>query len=509
MGVVSPEAYSTAWLALVPAVDDPAQPAWPQAVEYLRTHQLEDGGWGEPHIYFAHERLISTLAALYALSTWKMRADDGRIARGVEAVCQYVDRLGSEPEKPVGFELLLPALLSKLEPFDLNLPPQLWSSELKQITAKKMSLIGKLDIDYSQPRTWWFSLEMLPEQQLAEIDPRILDSLGSIITSTTSTAAYLRALRVHGRDSSEAAHYLDHVLRISGGSGVGFCWPIEMFEIAWVVDAFMRAGANPRDQILSPLLRQLSQIWDTPPQGLAHSRYFPLNDVDDTAAGYYILRWAGLRPSEKPLLDYWHNTHFVTYADERTPSTSSNVHALSALRHHVSNPYHKKIAIQVTDWLRQQMDAYGQFNDKWHSSPVYVTSHAVTALLGWDDELAQRCINYLIEHQHESGGWGNEIPNQEETAHAVLGLIPAWKAGLLKDTLPLKRAANYFKKHKPMLSTERLWIGKTLYQPIGISLGTMNAAQSALMTFEGGEWAQPRYYEALSLPNLTLTQNRI
>src|SRR5512139_1275527 len=82
-GWLGTDAYSTAWVATVPDVYDPSRPTWPRALHYLRTHQLDDGGWGEPHIFFAHERTISTLAAIRALHLWKALPEDGmRIRRG-------------------------------------------------------------------------------------------------------------------------------------------------------------------------------------------------------------------------------------------------------------------------------------------------------------------------------------------------------------------------------------------------------------------------------------------
>ncbi len=501
LGLIAPEAYSTAWVAMVPDAADLSRPAWPQALQYLRLHQLEDGGWGESSVCFAHERLISTLAAILAFSTWQEPADAPTIAHGVEAIHRYVNRLAVEPEAPIGFELLLPALLSRLEPFGLNLPSTLWSDELKQITARKMSLIGKLEIDYTQPRTWWFSMEILPDDRLVEIDERILDKYGSIATATATTAAYLRALRQHGRDSARAAAFLNHVLNLGHG-GVGFCWPVEIFELTWVLDSFRRAGFAPTDREIAPYIKELARMYDAPPMGLSWSQVFPVNDSDNTATGYTVLRWAGLNPSMKPLLKFWDSNHFFTYLDERTPSVSANVHALMALRTSLSSYEHKQLAIRVTEWLRQQLDRHHQFNDKWHISPLYVTSRAISALAGWDDDLARRCVEFVLARQDRSGGWGSgERPSIEETSFAVLGLIAASQAGLLRDMSSLKLANQFLSKNSAQRPSARLWIGKTLYQPVGVTMGTVFAAQAALARHQAYHWSQ-----SYALPQLTVSQ---
>ena len=90
-GWLAADAYSTAWVAMVPDIHDISQPAWPQALEYLRAHQLVDGGWGEPKVFYAHERTLSTLAAIKALHLWNLPEDRSRIQRGIEALHYYAD----------------------------------------------------------------------------------------------------------------------------------------------------------------------------------------------------------------------------------------------------------------------------------------------------------------------------------------------------------------------------------------------------------------------------------
>jgi len=507
LGLISPEAYSTAWVALVPDADNLNQPAWPQALEYLRAHQLEDGGWGEPHVYYAHERLISTLAVLYALGTWDERQDDGRVERGVAALHKYVQDISSEPNEPIGFEILLPSLLDRLAPYHLEIPAEIWSEEIQKATKQKLLLIGKLEVNYNELRTWWFNLEMLTDAQLAQLDERILNEYGAVAGSLAATAAYLRALRLHGRDSVFAAAYLEYVLKLGKSGGVGVCWPIDAFELTWVLDSFMRAGVDPDTSMLAPLIKQLHQYWQAPPVGLSWSQSFPLNDADGSTTGYWVLRQAGLEPSHDVFSAYWGSDHFLTYRDELVPSVSANVHALTALRKNLISPVYKEMAIKVTEWLRQQMDADLQLNDKWHVSPLYVTAHAVTAFMGWDDDMAHRCTSYILDQQDENGGWGSsQYPNLEETSHAVLGLYQAWEGGILKEDWPLKRAAAYFQQHQYLSPTERLWIGKTLYQPIGVTKNTIHAAWTALSKLDLLHPAKPRFSHVSTKPFLKQSQ---
>src|SRR5262249_3714087 len=114
-GWMGTDAYSTSWVAIVPDQTDPIQPAWPQTLEYLRRHQLGDGGWGDLQIYYAHERTLSTLAAIRALAHWKSTPEDElRIEDGLRALHSYALAMLKETFAPGCFTLLLTLLCDDL-----------------------------------------------------------------------------------------------------------------------------------------------------------------------------------------------------------------------------------------------------------------------------------------------------------------------------------------------------------------------------------------------------------
>ncbi len=479
-GWLGADAYSTAWVALVPARDDPNCPAWPQALDYLRTHQLEDGGWGEPHVYFAHERTISTLAAIKALHTWQtLPSDARRIERGLAALRHYADNLAGEPHEPIGFELLLPRLRDDLIPFyGRDLPLDRWHP-VEVINGEKLALIQHLQPDPASPQTWWLSLEMLPEEHLARLDDSMLRR-GSIATAPAATAAYLAARRQAGEDSPGAARYLDWLLR-RGDGGVPFCWPAEIFEQVWGLDGFKRAGLDPRSQSIAPVVENLRRAWYRNTSGLSYNNIFPVNDGDDTLLGYAVLCWAGAAPSDdSPIMSFFNGDHFSAYVDERGASHSVNIHALSTLREQPGFP-HRDAAEKVSQWLIAHMKDDVIFDDKWHLSPLYSVAHAIPAFAGWDNGVASRCIDFLLERQRNDGGWGDLGPDTlEETAHCVIGLSYAYMQGLLSDDAALMKAGRYFEANAERRPVERLWIGKTLYHPRGIVEATLFSAKVIL-----------------------------
>ena len=480
-GLVTAESYSTAWLALVPAVGKAHQPAWPQALHTLRAIQLEDGGWGDSHVYYPHDRLISTVAALHTLQAWGHAQDAERIARGVAALPRYAQDLSDQWVDPIGFELLLPALVRQLEALGLRLPPEA-KVDVSAATQAKLQLVGKLEADPAQPRTWWFNMEMLPATHLAQFDPAILDRYGAVATSSAATAGYLRAQRLHGRDVLPAASYLSDVVRATKGGG-NVTWPIDVFELAWTLDNLRRAGANPQDPDIAPMIRRLATHWDTPPVGITWNQAFGVQDGDHPAVAYKVLRWAGLHPSDEPLLKFWDEQQGVykTYADEHGTSISTTIHGLIAFRDDPHNHQHHRIAVALTDWLRQRVRSRRGFQDKWHFSPLYPAARLYPVLVGWDDDLAQETLDLILSYQRPNGGWGcTTHANLEETALAVLALAEAHQRGVRSCATELRAARLFLAEKAAYLPTERLWIGKSLYLPLGVVQGVRYAAELAL-----------------------------
>jgi len=492
-GWLGPDAYSTGWVALVPRPGNPTEPAWPQALDYLRSQQLPDGGWGEPSIYYAHERTLSTLGAIMALHEWDPSNEDKeRIDAGLAALRRYAGDLAQEPHEPIGFELLVPRLRDWLAPeFGSALPHEAWAP-IDKLGAEKLAIIQKMNPDPSVVQAWWFSMELLPETQLVSLDDTLLDDNGSIATSTAATAAYLRARRRAGFDSPRAAEYLEQLVdRGQGGVPVG--WPFEVYERIWALDSFMRAKLDPASPEIAKIAETLPASWDLNEPGFSYSDAFPINDGDDTLVGFAILNWAGFDVRSEPVLEFWDTDHFRTYLDERGASVSVNIHALAALRSQPGFP-HEDLALTVTEWLKERRRPDTLFADKWHLSPCYLVAHAIPAFAGWEDAIARECIDFLLDHQRADGGWGwFEHSTLEETSHSVLGLSFALEQGLLENDAPLRRAARFFAANAGQKPTERLWIGKTLYCPEGIVEATLVAAKASLERL--GVWRKPQSEE--------------
>ncbi|KAL2472335.1 Ent-kaur-16-ene synthase [Abeliophyllum distichum] len=64
--------YDTAWVAMVPSLETPNKPYFPQCLDWIMEHQQKDGSWGPNPIHpsLVKDSLSCTFACLLALRKW-------------------------------------------------------------------------------------------------------------------------------------------------------------------------------------------------------------------------------------------------------------------------------------------------------------------------------------------------------------------------------------------------------------------------------------------------------
>lgn len=480
-GLSGSDAMSTARVALVPQNGDVERPAWPQALDALRRLQLPDGGWGEGHVYNAYDRFGCTLTALRTLQEWECSEDVERIERGRAILDVYARDLGREDRDPVGFEFIIDRLLQDLRdlgaPIAVELPDTLAATR-----AQRLAHLGTLSVDPSRPRSWWFSMECLPEATLAKLDPSMVNEEAGLVTSTGATAAYLRAVRLAGGDNIAAASYLDKIVK-EGGGGVGFSRPLDTFQTIWSVDAFLKVGVSANDPLIRPSIEELRRLWGARRGAISFSPYFPVADGDDIVVAYSVLRQAGYDLIEDPFKGYWNGRLMESYPGERTSSISVNIHALQALKDSGwRGKVYEDMAEPILRWLRPWLTSDAPLVDPWHVSPVYLLSHGICTLKHFDQSMADRCVERLLNSQEPDGGWGGAgVCTEEETALGTIGLLDAYRGGMLKDSEPLRKAGVFLARNRSESGARpRLWLAKSLYLPVNMVEAFIEAARIGL-----------------------------
>ena len=84
LGEISVSAYDTAWVGLVPSLDDPTSPQFPKSLDWITKNQFPDGSWGNEDLFLAYDRVCSTLACVVALKTWSVGHD--KVQRGKPSI---------------------------------------------------------------------------------------------------------------------------------------------------------------------------------------------------------------------------------------------------------------------------------------------------------------------------------------------------------------------------------------------------------------------------------------
>ncbi|MDX8036155.1 prenyltransferase/squalene oxidase repeat-containing protein [Lentzea sp. BCCO 10_0856] len=394
---VSPSVYETGRLvALAPWLK-----GHHARVRYLLDAQHPDGTWGGPGEY----ALVPTLSAVDALG----RHPAAR--RGLQALRKLLSRPLKLPDT-VAVELIVPALAERL---GLRTP----------LDPRPLHVLRHRPL----PEKLWHTLEIFGPR------PEVRAVGGIVAASPAATAVQLRGPR-----PGDSLDYLEAVQHRHGGpvpAGV----PVPLFERSWIIVALKSAGLDVPDPMAGRLQAAFTEA------GAAGGPGLPA-DADDTATALHALALCDSpRPTE--VLDrYREARHFACFPNERTPSTSTNAHALQALGHDR----------QLEEWLRDMQQRGGYWLDKWHASPYYATACVTNALRG-----NEKAADWVLATQRRDGSWGRWEGTYEETAYAIR--ILSWSRQDVSEAMG--RGAKFVqdwgdRPHPP------LWHDKDLYTPTRI-----------------------------------------
>lgn len=453
-------AYDTAWVASLPAPENPHQPAFAEAFEWLRTHQLPDGSWGA-EIPYSHDRVLSTLMALLTLAKWDNGAGiPAQIDAGIRAIWRHFNELKRQTD-PVGFELLLPTLLDQAKERGFQLPYGAFE-QYRTRRQQKLELIP-LDLLYSRDVTSAFSMEFLgKELDTARLRHGLQEDNGSIATSPSATSYFLM-----NRWAPDAMSYIGQIVERTRGA-IPASAPVEIFERSWALNnIYLVKGEFPSEALTH--LDALEAVWT--PQGVGHSRFYSPADLDDSALVAAALARAGRRPNPEGLFQFETDDHFLCYAYERGLSVGVHVHLLDALKSLEEFGSRRRMLDKAVACLAQSRIANTFWLDKWHTSPYYITAHAVVTLIDLAPELLDNALAWLIHTQHPNGGWGYRTSTAEETAHVLQALVVYQRHGGNVPPHVFKQGTAYLEEspERRNQSYRALWLCKVMYSPTWIA----------------------------------------
>ncbi|KAM7253951.1 hypothetical protein ACFE04_031633 [Oxalis oulophora] len=284
-GEITISAYDTAWVAMVEDINGDGKPQFPSSLQWIADNQLLDGSWGDHEIYSAHDRLINTLACVIALTTWNIHPE--KCQKGIKFFKENICELEKENAEhmPIGFEVAFPSLLEIARSLNIDVPQD--SPVLQEIYERrnlKLTRIPK-EILHKVPTTLLHSLE-----GMAGLDWKKLLKLqckdGSFLFSPSSTAFALMQTK-----DDNCLKYLNNAVHKFHG-GVPNVYPVDMFEHMWVVDRLQRLGISRYFKSeIEDCMDYVSRYWTE--VGICWARNTHVQDIDDTAMGFRLLRLHG------------------------------------------------------------------------------------------------------------------------------------------------------------------------------------------------------------------------
>ena len=478
-GTMSSVAYDTAWVARLGELD------WElssRALNWLAENQLPDGSWGAEKPLYYHDRVISTLAAMIALTYRGRRARDRvQIERGLAALdaitSNTTQRLYSDSSGPtVGFEMIVPNLVAEAETLGLiRRQSEKILGRLSHQRKVKLDLLrGKM---VNRHITAAFSAEMAgrDNQHMLDIEG-LQETNGSVGDSPSATAYY--ALYVRQGDE-KALGYLRAVTGPDGGAPD--LLPIDVYEACWVLWNLSLAGEwdSETRTLAKPLLDLLRKSWK-PGKGVGFSGSYSIADGDNTSFVYEVLARFGQPVDIETVLAFEGKENFRAYDLEANGSPSVNIHALGALRQAGFPPSSPTVQKILRYLIRTRVDGAYWF-DKWNYSPYYTTAHAVIACAGFANELAHPSVEWICRTQNPDGSWGYQFSSAEETAYCIQALSH-WRGHGQPPAAAIKRAAAWLRQNIEA-PYRPLWIGKGMYTP---GLIVRSTILSALLIAEKG-----------------------
>jgi len=455
-------AYDTAWAARLNEID---QDLSNQALAWLSENQLSDGSWGAEKPFYYHDRIISTLSAMIALTYRGRRSQDRtQIEKGLLALEKITSGatqgLQADPNgATVGFEMIVPTLVSEAE--RLGIIQQQGDrilGRMKQMREQKMSKLAGVRI--SRHFTPAFSAELagLDGQDILDIE-NLQEKNGSVANSPSATAYFVTQVKI----GNEKA--LDYLRSSVQDGGMPFATPFDIFERAWALWnlSLVEALDFEIENHFQPHIDYLEKAWK-PGKGVSFSTSYTPHDGDDTSVSFDVLAQHNRAVDIEAVLGYEEEDYFRCYPLEANSSVSVNVHVLGALKQANMEKEHPSVR-KIVRYLKQSRYEGEFWLDKWNISPYYPTSHAIIACQGYDDTICQDAINWVLRMQKADGSWGAYgTSTAEETAYCIQAL-KYWQR--YSGNIPNGRIQQgiFWLENNIELPYPPFWIGKVLYSP--------------------------------------------
>ncbi|KAH9677048.1 Ent-kaur-16-ene synthase [Citrus sinensis] len=186
--------YDTAWVAMVPSLELPQAPCFPQCINWLLDNQVNDGSWGLHNrpSWLVKDAVLCTLACVLALKRWGIGEE--QMNKGIQFIMSNFASVTDEKQQtPIGFDIIFPGMIECAQDLNLNLP--LRSSDINAMLERRHL---ELNRNYTAGRKEYLAyvsegIGKLQDWEMGEEE---------IFLDLTTCAMAFRLLRLNGYDVS-------------------------------------------------------------------------------------------------------------------------------------------------------------------------------------------------------------------------------------------------------------------------------------------------------------------
>ncbi|KAL8160364.1 hypothetical protein V2J09_001901 [Rumex salicifolius] len=291
---LSVSAYDTAWVAMVPCLNDPRTPLYPKSLKWILENQLHDGSWGLPNRnpLLIKDAISSTLACVLALKRWQIGEE--QITKGLDFIhLNFASAMDDHSlYSPIGFDIIFPSMIDSAIEMAINL-----HIDKKDLDA----LISMREMDLKRIRTKNLDLQNLYLAYVSEGLGKVQDwetvmkfqrKNGSVLNSPSTTAFALINL------CDLSCHkYLNSVLdRL--GNAVPAVYPLDVFARLHLVDTLEKLGIDRHFTAnVTTVLDEVFRLWMQNDEEI-------FADISTCSMAFRLLRGHGYNVSSEPLAAY-------------------------------------------------------------------------------------------------------------------------------------------------------------------------------------------------------------
>ncbi|XP_057832573.2 copalyl diphosphate synthase 1 isoform X2 [Cryptomeria japonica] len=297
---VSP--YDTAWVAMVPSLENSQLPQFPQCLSWIMDNQLSNGSWGLSNFPYNKDHLSHTLACIIALKRWNLGIKN--VNMGLKFIKENIGQITNEDcYNPTGFDLIFAAMLEDARDLSLDLPYD--SPPIELMLTKREQILKSIGIDHlnEYKPSMVFIIEGI--RNIVDWDKvlRHESTDGSLFHSPSATACAL----MHTKKSN-CLMYLNSMLG-NLESGVPSVYPIKLITGLSMVDMLERLGIARHFKCeTKQVLDNVYRCWKENEiiQGISST-----SDIINSSISFRVLRSNGYDVSPDLFLNYLKNGVFL------------------------------------------------------------------------------------------------------------------------------------------------------------------------------------------------------